>query len=480
MNIKTLLAVSIGLSTLYSHTSLAAIASTNLELQNGTCDSGYRQVTADEARSMLSSLNTRMGKWQITNLANNYVITGSGYGNQIKKDGPARYSWCAPKGNSLPEVLAYPAIMLSEGNENNVEWELVNKQNDFYAPWSQLAAMFGFAWVGGDRDTLNGHDMSVSRTGDHKYRIVGHSNPSCDGYRCAEKTTLDFDNFTYIIDPDSLVASNRIQSSQKTIGVKRDVATNHSNTEQQYRVTFTYSQATNWNKTDTYGYSEKVTSKSKVKFPLFGESELSLEIGATQTYATANGGNSSVSITNTAVINVPPHSKIPVTMEIFSSDLDYDYTFNADVAYDITMTGFMKTTENGLKSHRSDRPTISKKYTVGRGSPPLTNLKYQYSYPDSPVTGEYWDWNRMNRTFDKSYMDFFVSKSLRPIRTKISGQFHATSAYGSELVIEPTQTLSTRSKRSIQLQQSLTDNDLEQLGITDFKISIIPIDVINN
>ena len=339
--------------------------------------------------------------------------------------------------------------------------------------------MFGFGWVGGDRDSRNGFDMSVTRTGDHKYRVVGN-NRSCDGYRCAEKTTLDFDNFTYIIDPDSLVTSNRIQFSKKTVGVKRDVATNHSDTEQQYRVAFTYTQATNWNKTDTYGYSEKVTSKSKIKYPLFGESELSLELGATQTYATANGGNSSVSITNTAVINVPPHSKIPVTMDIFSSDLDYDYTFNADVAYDITITGFMKTTQNGLKSHRSDRPTISKKYTVGRGSAPLTNLKYQYSHPDNPVTGEYWDWNRMNMTFGKSRMDYFVSKSLRPIRTKISGQFHATAVYGSELVIEPTQTLSTRSKRSTPSQQSLTDNELEQLGITGFKISIIPIDVIND
>lgn len=73
------------------------------------------------------------------------------------------------------------------------------------------------------------------------------------------------------------------QSDRQLVKTVVGWAINDSDTPQSgYDVTLRYDTATNWSKTNTYGLSEKVTTKNKFKWPLVGETELSIEIAANQ------------------------------------------------------------------------------------------------------------------------------------------------------------------------------------------------------
>ncbi|WP_172380912.1 aerolysin family beta-barrel pore-forming toxin [Vibrio sp. Vb339] len=441
MKDKSMILIAIVLSVFYSHLSLADVTPTNIYIQKNACEPGYRKVTLYEARRMLSSIRQKMGKWQISNLANGYVIKGGGYGMKIQKSPQRVYSWCTPIKNSQPtppqDLLP---LLLEENDEDSLEWKLVNKE-EFYKNWAIWSDMLGFAYIGGYRPNivspyLVGENMDISRVNAHHYRVVGHSNddilcPSCN------KTKLDFDNFNYIIQPSSLKTSNNTTSGKELVATKHDNAFNLTDETHQYRVIFSYTQSTNWNKTDTYDFSQKVTSKSKVDFPLVGENEMLIEIGEDQSFATTSSGSKSQSITNTAIVTVPPHSKVPVTMNIYTTDVDYDYSFDANVSYDVTIKGIMKRSDNALKDHPRRVEYLVKKFTVGRGSIPETNLEYQYSHPNSVSLGRYWDWNYLNEKYNKSTIDFQVSSVLRPIKTKITGHFHASSTSGSDVYFGP-------------------------------------------
>jgi hypothetical protein len=66
------------------------------------CTPGYKLLTADNARVLQSWLVSRMGVWEIMDLANNWTISGSGHKGQIKVDKviPVE-AWCTPVTPSL-------------------------------------------------------------------------------------------------------------------------------------------------------------------------------------------------------------------------------------------------------------------------------------------------------------------------------------------------------------------------------------------
>ncbi len=77
-----------------------------------------------------------------------------------------------------------------------------------------------------------------------------------------------------------------------------------------------------------------MTTKNKFKWPLVGETELSIEIAANQSWASQNGGSTTTSLSQSVRPTVPAHSKIPVKIELYKADISYPYEFKADVSYD--------------------------------------------------------------------------------------------------------------------------------------------------
>ncbi|KHE14365.1 hypothetical protein OI71_14525 [Aeromonas hydrophila] len=57
------------------------------------CGDKYRPITREEAQSVKSNIVNMMGQWQISGLANGWVIMGPGYNGEIKP-GSASNTWC--------------------------------------------------------------------------------------------------------------------------------------------------------------------------------------------------------------------------------------------------------------------------------------------------------------------------------------------------------------------------------------------------
>ncbi|CAG23788.1 MULTISPECIES: aerolysin family beta-barrel pore-forming toxin [Photobacterium] len=477
----SMLALSIMGAFAYPNIASAQITIYDLDIQGQTCNSEYRPITRSEARFLGTALTNKMGEWQITNLADGYVIMGSGYGYEIKQDGLWHTTFCVPTKIEIPQIYDMSPINIPENDVLTVEWDLIN-QVEFYQPWARLANALGFAWAGGTRSKYAGEDMVVTRQSDHDFLVTGYNNGNCNGYRCDERLKMEFTNFNYEVEPSTLWVGKKVESDKESYGYIVGYAKNASSTMQQRRLTYSYSESTNWSKTDTYKYSEKVTSKSKFKFPLIGETELSLELGAEQSFATTDGKSSQKTISDVAVVNVPPHTQIPVFLKIEKATVDYPYKFNAQVSYDVTLTSFMRWGGNALLSHDENRPTKSITYTVGRGSTPATNLLYQYQHPHTPLGTDFWDWSWLVDKHGKDALKWAVSDALRPIKTKVSGDFHADSSYVADvtyLADEPfygNDERAGRVRRSVGSAPIATKEELEQLGIKDFQLNIEPVE----
>ncbi|AIW16412.1 aerolysin family beta-barrel pore-forming toxin [Vibrio tubiashii] len=467
----SLVASSIAFSMVQSNV-YAAVDILDIKLQGQSCEVGFRPITSEEIMPIKSDLVGQMGPWQITNIADGYVLMGSGYNGTIKQDRLAGTTWCTyntPPDHSIPD---YAALVLPENDEAHTEWYLVNKK-EFYQPLALLAHYLGFGWAGGTGSKYVGDDMITSTDGLGNYDIDADNSGSCEGYRCNERLKMDISGFEYHIDPETFNAGQITQSDKELIGRRSEVVTNESDLEQQYRVTFKYEKSTNWSKTDTYGLSQKVSTKNKFKWPLVGETELSIEIGANQSWATTNGDSESKGISNTIVVNVAPNTKQEVFMEVFRSSISYPYTFNAELSYELALTGFMRWSGNALSHHPDDRPTYTANWVIGRNGGNDKSLKYQYEHRNIPATSNEWDWPWLLREYGADNVKSLLGQVLRPIQTKITGEFFADASFGSDVRFGKTIPLGSRTKRSA--EYSLTDEELEQYGIKNFSVEVVPV-----
>ncbi len=460
------------LGALYSASSSAAVDILDVKLQGQYCESGFKPISREEIMPIRSEIVSRMGEWQITNLSNGDVIMGSGYNGTIKQDQLASTTWCTyltPPDNSIP---SYMAMQLEENDEAYTEWYLVNDRQ-FYQPLALLAHYLGFSWAGGTGSQFVGDDMMISTDGEGKYHINADDTGACEGYRCQDRLKMTVSDFEYHIDPETFKAGEITQSDRELIGRRAELVTNESDLEQQYRVTFKYEKTTNWSKTDTYGFSQKVTTKNKFKWPLVGETELSIEVGANQSWASTDGEGETKGISNTIVVNVAPNTKQEVFMEVFRSSISYPYSFNANLSYRASLTGFMRWSGNALSHHPEDRPTHTSEWVIGRTADKKQDLRYQYDHRNIPATNNEWDWPWLLNEHGANNIRSVLGQLLRPIETQISGDFFAESSFGSNVRYGKTIPLASRSKRSV--EYSLSDEELADVGIKNFQVVIEPI-----
>ncbi|OOF25346.1 aerolysin family beta-barrel pore-forming toxin [Salinivibrio sp. IB872] len=461
-------------------------------LGDGQCRYNYRPLTAEEAGIHRHFLMARMGKWQITGLEGDWVIMGPGYHGEIKHDIPTpQYTWCYPidsiKGEG--EIPDYPARSVPAGTELDIQYSLVNNRSEFVKPLSYLAHYLGYAWVGGNHGDYVGEDMNVWRSGD-QWLIRGNNDGGCDGYRCGDKTTIKVDNFAYNLNDSDFWHGEVVESDKELVDTIYAVARNHLDTPQQVVVDLQVTESTNWSKTNTYGFSEKVQTENGFQWPLVGSTKLTLAFEANQSFANSNGGSSSKSMTLQARPMVPANSEVPIRVELYRSSISYPYRFGADISYDVTFDGFLRWSGNAWHSHPENRPTLSHTFTMGRGSEPSADIAYQWHHRYIPGEAKWWDWNWAIEKYGLQSMQNVTAESLRPFYSYVSGDFYAESQYAGGIDLGKERPIGTaassRVKRAIspmtkigeangvELFSNFDPDRLASLGFDNAELTIKP------
>nr|WP_050717774.1 aerolysin family beta-barrel pore-forming toxin [Aeromonas tecta] len=397
------------------------------------CGDDYRALTRNEAMSIRSDIVSKMGQWQITGLADNWVIMGSGYSGEIKQ-GSASDTWCYPKKPITGEIPVLSAWNIPAGDEIDVQWRMVHDNDYFIRPVSYLAHNLGYAWVGGDHSQYVGEDMDITRVSDG-WLIQGNNGGGCSGYRCGEKTSIKVSNFSYTLDPGSFSHGLVTESGKQLVKTITATATNYTDLPQQVVVTLKYDKATNWSKTDTYGLSEKVGIKKTFQIPQVSSTEYSVEISSSQTWARQEGGSATETVSIEARPTVPPHSSVPVRVALYKANVSYPYEFKADINYDLTLNGFLRWGGNAWHTHPGDRPTKAHTFAIGPFRDNASSINYQWSKRYIPGEVKWWDWNWTISQHGLANMQSLLGQVLRPVRSTVSGDFYAESQFAGDIEI---------------------------------------------
>jgi hypothetical protein len=449
-------------------------------LGEGVCSAQNRLITKSEAEIYRNDIVKKMGKWQITGLADGWVIMGPGYSGEIKS-GTASNSWCYPK-NPMTEIPTLSAMNVTPGSQSQIEWQLVNQKEAFIKPLSYLAHYMGFAWVGGNRSNYVGEDMEVTRAGDG-WNIRGYNGGSCSGYRCGEKSTINVSNFEYVMDTDSYKITGDVVATEKelirTVSVP---AINNTSADQMSVVTIEYDTSTNWSKTNDYSISESVTLSNTWKSPSVtggSDTSLSVTISANQAWGESNGGSETERVVVQARTNVPPFTRLNAKVDLFKSSISYPYEFDADITYDLAINGFMRWSGNALLTHPDNRPNETANFVIGRWAGQEKSIPYQWEHRNIPGENKKWDWPWMIEQTSLTTMQYWLSHVLRPKKTTLTGHFYAQSQFAGNVYFgdeaplnNGTRTFNTSRAYDASTHQAFLKQQLEEAGFTNVVVKI--------
>ncbi|WP_322112576.1 aerolysin family beta-barrel pore-forming toxin [Aeromonas veronii] len=431
-------------------------------LGQGVCANGYRPLTRDEAMSIKNSLVSRMGPWQITGLADGWVIMGPGYNGEIKKSlVSAGESWCYPNSPVSGEIPTLSDWNIPAGDEVDVQWRLVHDNDYFIKPVSYLAYFLGYARVGGNHSPYVGEDMDVTRLSDG-WLIKGNNDGGCSGYRCGEKSSIKVSNFSYTLDPDSFSHGQVTESGKQLVKNITANAINNTDQPQQVVVTLKYDKSTKWSKTDTYSLGELVEIKTSFQIPQVSKTEYSVEISSTQSWASQQGEETRETVLVEARPTVPPYSSLPVRIALYKSNISYPYEFKAEVNYDLTMKGFLRRNGNAWYTHPENGPTLEHTFAVGPFRDKASSIRYQWDKRYIPGEMKWWDWNWAISEYGLSTMQSNLGLVLRTVHASVTGDFYAESQFAGDIEIGLPPTTSTKA-----LLRSASVNMVE---LTDLKL----------
>ncbi|WP_163832055.1 aerolysin family beta-barrel pore-forming toxin [Spartinivicinus ruber] len=456
-------------------------------LGDDVCRSGYRPIDHFEASTHRDYLVARMGQWEVAGLKDNWVIMGSGYNGEIKQDYPNSNTWCHPVSDQakLPE---YSPRSVEEGSELDVQYSLVNNFGSFVRPLSYLAHNLGYAWLSGNNGQYVAEDMNVWRSGD-KWYIQGNNNGSCSGYRCDDKTKITINNFAYTLNEKDFWHGQVVESGKQLVKTLHATAINHNDTPQQVVVDLKADESTNWSKTNTFGFAEKVQTENTFKWPLVGETKIAISLEANQSFSNTNGGLNSEQVTLQARPMLPARSAMPIKVELYRSSISYPYRFGADISYDVNFNGFLRWSGNAWHTHPDNRPYKSYTFTMGRSSAPANDIRYQWNHRYIPGEVKWWDWSWAIEQNGLSSMQYAAGRSLRPFYSHVSGDFYAESQYAGTIDLGKAYKIGakTRVQRSeplrgenagggIEIISNFDAEELKALGFGNAEFTVKPVE----
>lgn len=453
-------------------------------LGSNVCRAGYHPLDHYEAGEHVKYLLPFMDDWQIVSLKGLWVVMGPGYKGLIKQQ-PAGTSppntFCYPDENHT-EIPKYTDLELPEGDEIDVQYALLHDQDNFVRPLSRLADYLGYAWVGGNHAQYAGEDMNIQHIGDD-WVIQGNDIGTCTGYRCDEKTKITVNNFAYRLNDDSFWHGDVTESDKKLVKTITALARNDSDQDQTISVSLKLDESTTWSKTDNFGFSARVTTEDAFNWPLVGTTRLNISIEANKSFSQSKGESTSEQVSLDAQPTVPPHSIIPVRVDLYLSSISYPYQFNADVSYDVNFNGFLRWGGNAWNTHPENRPYRSYTFTVGRGSDKPMNIPYQWEHRYIPNEVKWWDWTWAINEIGLGNIQSALGMSLRPFHSFVSGDFSAESQYAGTMDIGKAQPID---KSSLSLKDNVTTlragnvevisnfdaDELNSLGFTNAELSV--------
>lgn len=447
------------------------------------CRSGYRPINRFEAAQHKDYLVARMGQWQITGLENNWVIMGPGYYGQIKQDLQNSQTWCYPK-QAISGIPHYDSKSINEGSELEIQYQLVTNQEHFVRPLSYLAHYLGYAWVGGNHSQYVGEDMDIRREGEG-WVIQGNNKGTCNGYRCNEKTKITVDNFAYTLNKDDFWHGTVTESERELVKTITAVARNHTDIPQQVVVDLKVDESTNWSKSHSFGFAQRVTTENTFKWPLVGDTKLTISLEAHQSFASTNGGANSEHVMLQARPTVPANSEIPIRVELYRSSISYPYRFGANISYDVELNGFLRWSGNAWSSHPENRPNHPHTFTMGRASEHGEDLHYQWDHRYIPGEVKWWDWSWAIDEYGLDNMQYAAGASLRPFYSYVSGDFYAESQFAGSIEIGQARSITraslinpsmpTQRVGNLEVSSNFNKQELELLGFTNAEMTITPI-----
>ncbi|UTZ21927.1 aerolysin family beta-barrel pore-forming toxin [Vibrio campbellii] len=446
-------------------------------LGEDVCRSDYRPLNRDEATEHKFAILQKMGQWDIIGLKDNWVIKGPGYDGVIKEDGPNDQTFCYPNSDDS-EIPVYPAFPVEPGRDHvDVEYNLTHMRQSFVRPLSYLAHRLGYAWVGGNNSPYIGEDMVIYHWND-QWIIQGSQEGSCSGYRCNDKTQIVVDNFAFNVKDNTFWHGEVTESDRELVETIHATATNHTDQEQQAVVDITVNTSTNWSKTNSHGFAESVSVENEFNWPVVGDTKVNVKFEANQSWAEQNGGSTSKTVTLQTRPMVPPHSTIPIKVDLYRSNISYPYQFNANMSYDVLFYGFLRHGGNAWHSHPTNRPTMSHKFTIGRASDQSADIPYQWYHRYIPGEVKWWDWSWAIQQEGLGNMQWAVGASLRQFYSTVSGNFSAEAQYAGEIEIgQPSPIGRARSSIEGESQTTIdlggvevtTDFDAEELSDLGFE-----------
>ncbi|HAS26013.1 MAG TPA: aerolysin family beta-barrel pore-forming toxin, partial [Vibrio sp.] len=258
------------------------------------------------------------------------------------------------------------------------------------------------------------------------------------------------DNFTYTVNDNNFWHGDVVESDRELVKTVYATARNRSDIAQQVVVDLKVDESTNWSKTNSYGFSESVQTENTFKWPLVGETKLTIKFEANQSFSKSNGGSTSEQVTLQARPMVPANSELPIRVALYRSSISYPYRFNADISYDVEFNGFLRWGGNAWHSHPDNRPYKAHTFTMGRSSNESADIRYQWDHRYIPGETKWWDWGWAIKEAGLSSMQYATGGSLRPFHSYVSGDFYADSQFAGTIEIGQATPIANnlRSKRS--------------------------------
>lgn len=472
----------------------SAIYTEQLRVESGQCASDYRALTESEAKRYREAIVSRMGQWQITGLADNWVILGSGHNGDIKR-GSSGDTWCYPKRPKV-DIPTRSTLYVPAGSAYQIQDELLHDRDNFIKPLSYLAHYMGFAWVGGNGSNYVGEDMDINIRGGNTYEIKGNNGGSCSGYRCGEKSTITVSNFQYVMDVDSFTAiENRVETDKVLIKTVTESGYNNHSVPQTMTVFIEYSKGTHWSQSNDTSVSGSVTLENTWKSPSVtggADTSVSVTLTAGHTWGESNGETDTQKVRVGYETTVPPHTEVDASIELYKATVSYPYKFDADISYDLAINGFMRWGGNALLSHPENRPNETANFVIGRSASEEKSIAHQWEHRNIPGVNTKWDWPWMIQQNGLSTLEYPLSQILRPLKTTINGTFYAENQHASNVRwtnerpylqsqnIEQSTAISNINKRStsdssandlISTSDSIKQQ-LEEAGFKDVKVTV--------
>lgn len=412
----------------------------------GVCSNqNYRAITKEEAEKYHDHFMKLMGRYQYTSLADGWIIYGEGYAGEIKK-GYSYSTWCYPQNDDKTPIPELEKIILPEGDELDIQESLVSDKSNFIKPISYLSHNLGYAWVGGNKHPYIGEDMDI-KLEDNKWILQGNNEGSCSGYRCNEKTKIIVSNFGYTLNPGDFWNGDITVSDKELVGTVTGIARNNTDTPQQVVIDLSATESTSWSKTNNYGFSESVSTNKSFNWPIVGGFGISVSFEANQSFGETNSGSSSKTMTFQARPTIPPHSEVPVKVDLYKASISYPYKMGVNLSYDITMDGFLRWSGNAWHGKPTNRPYINHTFTIGRTSPESNDIRYQWDHRNIEGTKKWWDWSEAIEANGIDSMLDATSKVLRPYSAYVSGNFYAESQFAGTIDIGEAVPISTENKQ---------------------------------